>query len=327
MKILVSRTDRAGDFILTLPVFRELKRQYPEAKIYAHLRRYTAPLAKFCPEIDSLIIDDEYPSGALSLPLVKKLKRENFTHIVVVHPSPRAILSAYLAKIPQRIGRASNIYMGFLNKRHIQKRSKNVKHEYQYNLELIEGLVDNILDEPYSAKKHFKVEGVSKISRAVVIHPGSGGSAYNISIEKYVQLAKNLTDHGIRVVVSLGPAEESIRGAFEEEVKTNLEFLVNVPDLYELGREFSKYKVFIGGSTGPLHLAALLGLYTVAFFPPVKAMVPERWGPRGNESFVVQPDLLLCVGKCDSCEFYPCMEKLELEKVVDKIIEKLGRFT
>jgi ADP-heptose:LPS heptosyltransferase len=325
MKILVSRTDRAGDFILTLPVFRELRLRFPQAKIYAHLRRYTAPLAKLCPEIDNLIIDDDYPPGIISKPLIQKFKRENFTHAVVVHPTPRAILSLYLAGVPYRAGRASNIFMGFLNPRHVQKRSKNQRHEFEYNLELLSGLVDERSNEPYSAVGHFSVENsAEKIPNGVIIHPGSGGSAYNIPTFKYVELAKILVQKGAKVAVSLGPGEESLKTEFEKALAQEVEFLMNVPDLYELARRFSPYKVFVGGSTGPLHLAALIGLYSVAFFPPVKAMVPERWGPRGGKSFVVQPKLPLCNGRCNGCQHNPCMENLTLENAIEAVLKQLS---
>lgn len=318
MKILVSRTDRAGDFILTLPVFRELRRKFPHAKIYAHLRTYTAPLAKLCPEIDELIIDDNYPAGIISKLLINKFKMEKFSHAVVVHPAPRAIATVFFAGIPYRAGRASNLFMGFLKPRHVQKRSKNQQHEYQYNLELLNGLVDERLDEPYDASKHFKTE---KKLGEIIVHPGSGGSAYNISTSKYVELARALVERGAKVVVSLGPGEEGIKAQFERELGSQkLEFLMGIPDLYELARKFSQYKAFVGGSTGPLHLAALLGLYSVAFFPPVRAMVPERWGPRGAEALVVQPQLPLCLGRCGSCEHNPCMESISLEASIEALL-------
>ena len=78
MNILVSRTDRAGDLILTLPVFRELRKVFPDAHIVAHVRKYTASIAKLCKEIDEILLDDDYDQGLISNSLCNCFKDHSF---------------------------------------------------------------------------------------------------------------------------------------------------------------------------------------------------------------------------------------------------------
>ncbi len=88
--------------------------------------------------------------------------------------------------------------------------------------------------------------------------------------------------------------------------------------------------LFIGPSTGPLHLAAALGVPTLGLYPPVRTMHPDRWGPR---SFVnpaprnLMPELdcparRLC--RLERCEHYNCLNELRVEAVLTAAREILG---
>jgi ADP-heptose:LPS heptosyltransferase len=329
-RFLVSRTDRAGDLILTLPLFRELRRSFADAHIIAHVRSYTAPLLKLCPEVDEIIIDDDYPAGLLSSPLRQAFQKLAVDHCFMVHPTGRAILAAWRAGIGRRTGRASNIWQLLLNDRRVQKRSRNEKHEFCYNLDLLTGTVADISYSPYL----FRLTDVQKtagtatiadlgLHRPIIIHPGHGGSAHNISTKRYAELAEMLLKHDLPVLISLGPGEEKLKSHFEPLKCDKLNFLCNIPDLAVLAEAFSACAAFVGGSTGPLHLAAALQLPTVAFFPPVAAMTPARWGPVGNRSLVLKPDLGYCNGRCDNCANKGCMAGIDLEPAFEWLLKEL----
>lgn len=332
MNILVSRTDRAGDFILTLPVFRELRKAFPEAHIVAHIRKYTAPIAKLCKEIDEVILDDDFAPGLFDCQLSNCFKDHDFDRAIIVHPAARTIIAAYHADIPVRTGRASNICMFFLNDKRIQKRSKNEKHEYEYNLDLLEGIVPNIEKKPYHfdlapdlvAEGRKIIDNLGITDSPVIVHPGHGGSALNISSSKYARLAEELIEAGKSVIVSLGPGEEDIESKFEHLKKTNkIAFLTGIPTMDKLAGVFANCSGFVGGSTGPLHLAAALNKPCAAFFPPVKAMTPKRWGPVGCESFITKPELPDCSKKCLRCKHTGCMQVINVEPAVSWLLERL----
>ncbi len=329
-RFLVSRTDRAGDLILTLPLFRELRKAFAKAHIVAHVRSYTAPLIRLCPEVDEIIIDDAYSAGLMSKQLLQTFQSLKISQCFIVHPAGRAILAAWRAGIAVRTGRASNIWQLLLNDRRVQKRSRNEKHEFCYNLELLEGALTGIDYSPYLFKltDEQKKRGSDAVAglglrHPLIIHPGHGGSARNISTARYAELAKKLVEQGLPVLISLGPGEEKLIKNFGPARNQQLNFLCNVPDLAILAEVFSACSAFIGGSTGPLHLAASLQLPTVAFFPPVSAMTPKRWGPVGNHNLVLKPELGYCNGNCDKCEHSGCMEKIALEPAINWLLEEL----
>lgn len=321
MNILVSRTDRAGDLILTLPVFRELRKAFPDAHLVAHVRKYTEPIARLCKEIDEVILDDAVDDGLISTSLCNCFKEHEFSKAIIVHPAARSIIAAWRAEIPVRIGRASNICQIFLNDGRVQKRSHNIKHEYEYNLDLLKGVVDDIEYKPYTFEisDSLKEYGISVLKNLylsespIVIHPGHGGSAHNIAPEMYSKLAAQIIGMGRQVLISLGPGEESMEEAFFQLKDTNqIFFLKNIPGMDKLAGVFANCSAFVGGSTGPLHLAASVGLPCVAFFPPVKAMTPKRWGPVGCKSLVLKPSLPDCDSKCDNCDNKGCMKTIDV---------------
>lgn len=336
MNILVSRTDRAGDFILTLPVFRELRKAFPDAHIVAHIRKYTEPIARLCKEIDEVILDDNsaFEVGLLSNSLCNTIKDHNFDRAVIVHPAGRSIVAIWRANVPKRTGRASNIFQFMLNDGRIQKRSYNKKHEFEYNLDLLDGIVPEISYEPYhfDLEKSLVDEGkivLEKLGLAdspVIVHPGHGGSAHNITPEMYAEIASKLIDAGKSVLISMGPGEEKMEEFFAALKDTGkIFFLKNVSGMDKLAGIFANGKAFVGGSTGPLHLAASVGLPCVAFFPPVKAMTPKRWGPRGSESIVIKPELPDCRGKCDKCKNKGCMKTINVVQAVDWVNKELNQ--
>lgn len=328
---LVSRTDRAGDLILTLPLFRELRRSFPAARIIAHVRKYTAPLIQLCPEVDDLIIDDDYTAGILCNELKTAFINRNISHAFLVHPTARALIAAWRANIKIRAGRASNIWQFLLNDRHRQKRSRNEKHEFCYNLDLLKGIISEPEYLPYSfsaavidnieLKLSFEVEKVLQ-KKPVVIHPGHGGSAFNISPQMYSQIVDELIRLGKTVLVSIGPGEDHIKQHFSPMIPGKLDYLEGIPDLAHLAAVFAGCSAFVGGSTGPLHLAASIGLPCVAFFPPVKAMTPVRWGPVGCKNLIIKPELPACNGKCNSCKLKGCMDKLSTTAAIEWLLKE-----
>ena len=97
-------------------------------------------------------------------------------------------------------------------------------------------------------------------------------------------------------------------------------------------REFmgilSAVDLFIGPSTGPLHMAAAVGSAPVGLFPTVVTMFPERWGPRGSLSRALVPQVdcparRICLE--EKCILYNCMTRIFDEEVVEAALEVVHR--
>ena len=126
----------------------------------------------------------------------------------------------------------------------------------------------------------------------VVIHPGSGGARKCWPHEKYRALIEQLWERDQDVLVLLGPAEQDQWALLHSELGTNeqhrLNFLVNAP-LVALAGNIQMCKCFIGNDAGITHLAAMLGLPTLALFGPTD---PRIWHPVGRSVVIMyEPEL------------------------------------
>lgn len=332
-RLLISRTDRAGDLLLTLPVFSAARAAWPSTELIAHVRSYTAPLVRGQPEIDETIIDPDQ-AGLSGLRRLVHLFREAAPDAaIIVHPSPRVLLAAWFAGIPVRVGRASNAWQFLLNRRIVQHRSRNERHEFQYNLELLTGLgLEPVEFTPWvqlrqkalsAGHEQLLASGWQPFSAPAIIcvHPGHGGSALNLDPEQYLDLCHRLLARKVSVVVTFGPGETELLPLFKTLQHPRLHLVTGIPDLEVLAGLLHHVDAFAGGSTGPLHLAAALGKPTAAFFPPVPGMTPKRWGPVGNQSLISMPTVDSCPGRCDGCRHRPCFGTIEMEPVATWLLD------
>ena len=82
--ILLVRTDRIGDVVLSLPCVVFLKRAIPGVKVTFLAREYTAPLVRMSPDVDDVLADDTTDSARR---LATKLRSSRFDAAVLLHPT------------------------------------------------------------------------------------------------------------------------------------------------------------------------------------------------------------------------------------------------
>ncbi len=116
-----------------------------------------------------------------------------------------------------------------------------------------------------------------------IVNPGAGWGAKRWPAERYGLVARALADCGVQSVVNYGPGEEDLaRDADAASGGTAKAVRCSISELISLTH---RAKLFIGGDTGPLHLAAALGVPVVAIFGPTD---PARNGPYGTRSIVLR---------------------------------------
>lgn len=106
--------------------------------------------------------------------------------------------------------------------------------------------------------------------KSVVIHPFSGGRGKNWPLVFYKELAARI--RSAEIEWTAGP-EEALDGA------------TRFQNLAELARWLSGAKLYIGNDSGITHLAAAIGVPTLALFGPTD---PARWAPRGENVAILR---------------------------------------
>ena len=118
----------------------------------------------------------------------------------------------------------------------------------------------------------------------VVVHPGSGGRRKCWPVERFFQTIRRMEQAGRRTCVVLGPVELETWPREEIERFGRDNPCVLDPTLAELARLLSGTRAYLGNDSGVTHLAAALGVPTVAVFGPTD---PVRWRPLGAHVQVV----------------------------------------
>ena len=226
-KILISRTDRIGDFILTLPVFEAMHR-FIKIDFTVLCQSSVVPLLKNNPYVTQVIgVSPNQPQTEI----VQKIGQQGLDGLLVL-VNDRYIrkLLPVLRHIPVRIGPLSKPQMIFRYTHPvIQKRFQSIKNEAEYNLDLLKIFkidFNNKLrptvylggDELKSIKNSYPFIGDTSIN-CVVMHPGMSGSALNWPKQHYQELLKKLIAKNIFVLLT---------GASESERVNNDRYIFNL---------------------------------------------------------------------------------------------------
>jgi heptosyltransferase-1 len=119
--------------------------------------------------------------------------------------------------------------------------------------------------------------------RYAVLSPGAGWKAKEWPVNNFAELARQLTKDGIRSLVNVGPSEIELGDVIQEASGGHAQPIrCNISQLISLLRKAS---LFVGGDTGPMHMANLLSVPVVAIFGPTD---PARNGPYFQPSTVLR---------------------------------------
>lgn len=294
-RIVCFRTDRIGDLILTMPAMAAAAAMAEGARVSVVAAEGPRALLEGQPWIAEVFPWDSTHAGG---PLRDWLRLRSFDTAVYFYPRPASAIAGWLADIPQRIGTAYRWYAPLFTERVKIHRKENLRHELEYNLDLLAPLGTPPKDAPLIAPiipdvARIEADTLRRLQklpeRYAVIHAGSGGSSLNATPAWYGRLAAALEAAGLPVIMTgLLPETARAQVALTGARLPATRFLAP-PTVMTLAAVLDRARVVLGPSTGPLHLAAALGVPTVSFFPHVHAMSPVRWRPRGARSEVLMP--------------------------------------
>ncbi|MBI3772489.1 MAG: glycosyltransferase family 9 protein [Gammaproteobacteria bacterium] len=303
-KILVIRNDKLGDFMLSWPALALLRQALPHCEIHVLVNSYTADMARLCPSINQTIIDPGPQAPWLTQwALARSLRDEGYDAAVTLFSTTRIGAILALAGIPYRLAPATKIAQIFYHVRLTQRRSRSEKPEFAYNQDLALRLLGDFGitsgSPPTPPYLRFAEEELTQLRNdfclkhrldsdklLVFIHPGSGGSANNLSLEQYAQLAQTLhSSQGHQIIISTGPSELAPAQQLAAKIGDMAASIYHsTAGLEQFARHIAIADLFISGSTGPLHIAGALDRPTAAFYPRRRSATALRWQTTNRES-------------------------------------------
>ncbi|UCD15205.1 MAG: glycosyltransferase family 9 protein [Candidatus Omnitrophota bacterium] len=330
-KILIIRTDRLGDVILSTPVITNLRRAFPDAHISFMCRPYTKDVLEKNPYLDEVIIYDKYGEHKNIFATVKfafSLRKRKFDWAVILHPTNRAHIISFLAAIPTRAGwdrKASWL----LTKKLAHKKQEGKKHELEYTLDILRALKVPIVDKttyfPIKEEAEEKVknllikEGLKEGKKFIVIHPCASCLSKKWPQGYFSELIKLLNEKtSLKTVIITAKGEEQFGKQLVNQAGV-IDFRGKLT-ISEVGSLLRRAALFISNDSGPVHIAASLNTAVISIFGRKDpGLSPQRWKPRGKNSFYFHKD-----AGCTKCFAHRCPKKfLCLKKVYpEEVAEK-----
>ncbi|MGQ9706508.1 MAG: glycosyltransferase family 9 protein [bacterium] len=327
MRILVLRTDRIGDIVLSEPVVEVLGKRFDNARIDFVSSLYSAPVLYNNPHISNIY---ELQGRGMKdvIKISGTLSKINYDLSISIDTHPVSYIIPFLSKVKVRIGQVRRLWSILVNNPVSFSRRGSRLHEVVLNQMLLKPLgLKPVFMRPklYLSSSEIDIV-ISKIrglgyedgKSMIVIHPGSLGSSAHPPVSVYSRLASVLVNYGQVIVV--GRRDFDNIDIFRERDGI---FVIDDMNIREYIALLSKAGLFIGGDTGPMHIASALNIPVVALFSPIIGCGPERWGPLSDKYIVYMPDDLECKGRCRKCKYYNCMERMNVNDIIAGIISLL----
>lgn len=333
-KLLVIRNDKIGDFMLCFPAFAILKQSAPEWEITALVPPYTAPLASLCPYIDKVLVDTSNKQDKQAMAeTLQAVKNEAFSAVICFVSDWYNAKLTWRSGIQYRLAPATKLFQFLYNQRLTQRRSRSEKAEFAYNLDLAKRfLADHGLpivqpqppylcfDKIQIAKKRAELAaclGLEAHKKWLFIHSGTGGSATNLSLAQYADLAKAILNHfECQIVLTAGSPVEAEKAQQLAEMIGSKQVAAYTQNhgLADFTLALACADLFIAGSTGPLHICGALNIPTIGFYPSRLSAIPRRWQPIND----AQKHIAFCppMGKATEKD----LTLIQIEQVLTEIL-------
>jgi ADP-heptose:LPS heptosyltransferase len=329
--MLVIHQGALGDFILALPTLETLRKAFPQAESFVMGYPRILELVEerfYAKKIFS--IDQKgmatffVREGTLDLNLSQFF--QTFDLVVVFGKDGEGTIVRNLKRVCQ--GRILHINSFPAWDERVHLTDHLLRQVYRYGLpssELNPKLYLKDLDRDW-AEDFWKSKGLTpgERSEVIILHPGSGSKKKVWPLDRFLNLVRYLQDRlGSRILIVLGPAEGlEVQKAFERR-GTNPPILAKGLSLLRLASVMEGCRFFIGNDSGISHMAAALGLPTVAIFGPTD---PRVWCPRGEKVVVVRKEIPC--SPCPQerffqCKNFECLKGIEINEVL-KGVERMG---
>lgn len=339
-RILIVRLGAIGDVVHTLPALAVLRRTFPHAHLaWAVEKGGAARLLAGNPCLDDLIELDlrgwrERLTAAKTRAAIRssvaRLREAEFDLALDFQGLLKSAMIARIAGAPRRIGFARAALREPASAWLLTERvaADDREHVIKKNLQLAAHLGGDITGEwefPVAltaADEQFAIAQSARFDNAfAILNPGGGWPTKLWNTLGFAQIADRLWEaYGLRSAVTFGPGEETWAQAIVAQAKTGAAVPLKA-SLKEFWALTSHAKLFLGGDTGPMHIAAAVRTPIVAFFGPTSA---RRNGPFAAADVVIERDDLDCRVDCHRrrCSHTSCM-KLPVDVVWQGIERRL----
>ena len=321
--ILIVKLSAIGDVIHALPVAHALKKTYPSARITWVVEKSAYELLTNNPDIDEVIIFDKPKFKSLAgllkngYAFAKELKTRNFDLAIDLQGLFKSAAISYLSGAPKRL-----VYCNARELSHLVGQRVCGEHEQGHVVDRYLDVAKHLgctVDEVLFPMNVTELEAKRTVAIAsqaglrlenpyVVLAPGTNWPSKCWPPTHFAKLVDKLYDDHIIPVIIGGPNDQRLA----QEIIANANIppidLTGKTSMKQLAYIIKKSQAFVGGDTGPMHLAVAVGTKVVALFGPTD---PKRNGPYGKGHITV-----VAPRECAGCWERSCPKKLDCLELI-----------
>ena len=334
--VLVVKLSAIGDVIHALPVSYAIKETYPEAKVTWVVEPPAYDILKDNPYIDNIIVFEKKKFKSMRGflknygPFTKILNADKYDASLDLQGLFKSAAIAWSAKAPIRLGtcnmremshKVSRPVVGPNANGHIVERYLDVVRELGCQVNKVVFPMEISQRDQQAAEGAMQQAGIRMENPYVVLAVGANWPNKRWPTRYYAKLSDWLYDRKIiPVIIGGGMLDSTLAGEIDAEAEIPPIILVGKTTLKQLAHVIKNAKAVVGGDTGPVHLAAGLGVPTVMVMGPTDA---NRNGPYGQLENAIEANR-----PCKYCWKRACPKGLECLSVIhpEAVEEKLKKY-
>jgi lipopolysaccharide heptosyltransferase II len=355
LKILLIRLRLIGDVVFTTPMLRALKRTFPESRLTYVVEQDAAPVVSQNPHLAQVIVIPRSRGWHRlrdDLRLARRLRAERFDVVFDLHGGPRSSWLTWATGAPERIGYDIKGRRWHYTRTIHRPRDLRPLHSVVNQWELLGAMTrwpgtapDPAIDgvempvDPHAAAtiaQRLRTFDVDERHVVTVVHVSAGNPFRRWPESAFVRLVTALAsaDDKRRVILSSGPSDRTAANRIADAARETLGptqaarvLAFGDVNLTELRALIESSQLFVGGDTGPLHIAASSTTPIVGIFGPTLAARSAPWRDARIPTESLQIDGLPC-RPCEQrvCEpgDFRCLTRLEPATVIAAAERALG---
>lgn len=324
-RILILKPSALGDIVHALPLLASLRKSFPSRFIAWGVKEKFSELLEKNPYLDEVIVWKERGFWKF----VREIKKRRFDIVLDLQGLFRTGLVAYLSKAPQRWGfskeESKEHQFMFLNIR-IPTKSTHIVEKYLDFAEHLQAdrIIEFLIPEKESAREYIG-QYLQRINilpndKLIALIQSTGWENKTWKPERFAQLGRLLSlkeNRKVIVIWGLGESEKQKAQAINRMAANKL-LIAPQTTISQLVSLLKRCSMAIGGDTGPLHLAAALGLPVVGLYGPTP--------PSRNEPYTEKKEIIYQNLPCSPCwkrtckkKTNECIDSIQVEELMQKI--------
>jgi ADP-heptose:LPS heptosyltransferase len=334
-RIVLAKTTQLGDLVISLPMAAALKKRDPHCTVILMTNQKTIDVGRYCSDVDEVVA--EPGSTEELLVLLKELKADIFIQLSKSRAMSEA---ARQAGIPVRIGSAFRVYNWWLcthlvavsgTLSGLNKRLLDLRHLLPLgirvdDLQRVQALY-HLAPPALHANTSASIPGqLAQGRKAIILSPSLiTAKAHQWPLEFYSRLIRSLDPARFHWFICGVPDDRhDLQALLDRHLgDANVTDMVGALPMAEFISFISACDGLIAGSTGPLHLAAALGIHTLGLFQSRKTDI-ARWQPVGRSASILHSDVR-CLGERRSADgkhaiACPCIVAIEPDSVARRVL-------